>query len=240
MFLNAEQDPEIPLHKVLPFANVDGIGNRTSIFVQGCDIRCVYCHNPETQNPANMSRTVTVSQILSEIKPYFPYIRGITVSGGEPTLYYRALTVLFSEIHKLNRTCYIDSNGYFDRNKIQCLIDGTDKFLFDVKTVGRSKELLGVEKTGNIENLKYLLKLGKVEEVRTVVIDTIGDAKETIFETASLLADYPDVLYRIIKVHSRGSANAEIVEKNLPQNKEMGDLGNLAQQCGVQKVWVQL
>lgn len=87
MYLSEELQSKIPLNKVLPFANVDGIGNRTSIFVQGCDLRCIYCHNPETQDRAQAERVVTVGQLLREIEPYFPYIRGVTVSGGEPTLY---------------------------------------------------------------------------------------------------------------------------------------------------------
>jgi len=240
VFLKEDLENRIPLNRILPFANVDGLGNRTSIFVQGCDIRCVYCHNPETQDVKYKVRDVSVEDLVKEIEPYIPYVRGVTVSGGEPTLYYKELTSLFKELHKRNLTCYVDSNGYFDRERIKSLIEVSDKFLFDVKTVSKSKEVIGVEKTGNLENLKYLLELGKVEEVRHVALSNIGDSEDVIKEVSKILVNYPDVLFRIIKVHSRGSKNAKLIDDIVPSNKFMGKLGKLASDLGVERVRVHL
>ncbi len=240
MYSREELQSKLPLNKVLPFANVDGIGNRTSIFVQGCDLRCIYCHNPETQDVRFKEREVSIEELIEEIEPYMPYVRGITVSGGEPTLYYKQLTVLFQELHKKNLTCYLDSHGYFDRNQIAPLIDVTDKFLFDVKTTANSSDLIGVNKKGNLENLKYLLKLNKVEEVRHVALTSLVDSEEVIREVSQILKDYPGVLLKIIKVHTRGSKNEDLIKDKIPSNKFMSNLGKIASDIGVERIKVQL
>ena len=240
MYSREELQSKIPLNKVLPFANVDGIGNRTSIFTQGCDLRCVYCHNPETQDVKYKEREVSVEQLIKEIEPYMPYVRGVTVSGGEPTLHYKQLTTFFNELHKKNLTCYIDSHGYFDRNKIAPLINVTDKFLFDVKTTGNSMDLLGVDKKGNLDNLKYLLNLNKVEEVRHVVLTSLVDSEKVIRDVSQILKDYPEVLLKIIKVHTRGSKNESKIKDKIPSNKFMSHLGKIASDLGVEKIKIQL
>lgn len=240
MYSKDELQNKLPLHKVLPFANVDGIGNRTSIFVQGCDIRCIYCHNPETQDVKFKEREILVDDLINEISPYIPYIRGVTLSGGEPTLYCKQLTYLFKELHKQNLTCYLDSNGYFDKEKIAPLINVTDKFLFDIKTINNSKDLIGVNKTGNLDNLKYLLKLGKVEEVRHVALTSLVDSEEVVKQVSEIIKDYPEVLFKIIKVHTRGCKYEDQIKDKVPSNKFMRNLGRIASNRGVKLVKIQL
>lgn len=235
-----ELQSKIPLNKVLPFANVDGIGNRTSIFVQGCDLRCVYCHNPETQDVRFKEREVSIEELIHEIEPYFPYIRGVTVSGGEPTLYSKQLALLFEELHTRNLTCYLDSHGYFDRERIAPLIAVTDKFLFDVKTTDSSSNLLGVDKRGNLENLLYLLEKNKVEEVRHVALTSLVDSEKVVREIAEILKGYPDVLLKIIKVHTRGCRQENLIIDKIPSNRFMNNLGKIASTIGVERIKIQL
>lgn len=231
---------KIKINNLLPFANVDGLGNRTSIFVQGCNIRCIYCHNPETISKNNKdAKEREIDDLVQEIKLYAPYIRGITVSGGEPTLYYNQLVELFNKVHKLGLTCYIDSNGFFDRNEIKSLIDVTDKFLFDIKTLDKTKEICNTNKHNNLENLKYLLSLDKVEEVRTVCIKQgFSDVENVVDKVSQVLSCYDDVLYKLIKVHTRGVLDENVLKGNIPSNKEMNDLAKIASNNGVKKVQV--
>lgn len=240
MYSREELQSKIPLNKVLPFANVDGIGNRTSIFVQGCDLRCLYCHNPETQDVQYKEREVSIEALIHEIEPYFPYVRGVTVSGGEPTLYHKQLTLLFRELHARGLTCYVDSHGYFDREKIDPLIAVTDKFLFDVKTTANSRDLIGFDKTGNLENLRYLLELDKVEEVRHVVLTSLVDSERVVRQVSEIIRAYPEVLFKIIKVHTRGCRYEDIIKDKVPSNRHMGILGTIARDMGVKRIKVQL
>lgn len=87
---------ELLVQRIIPFSNVEGIGNRCSIFLQGCNIRCLYCHNPETIPMHSSSAVVyTVERLVEIVKGYMPFIRGVTVSGGEPTLQAEGIAALF-------------------------------------------------------------------------------------------------------------------------------------------------
>ena len=76
------------VNKIIPFSSVDGPGNRTAIFLQGCNINCLYCHNPETRDKYGDKNITTVTEmssdeVLEQVKKQIPFVRGITVSGGE-------------------------------------------------------------------------------------------------------------------------------------------------------------
>lgn len=80
----------VPLHRIIPFSNVEGQGNRTSIFLQGCKLNCLYCHNPETiarHNPE--AKLVSLQYLYDQVMNAVPFIRGVTISGGEPTIHHK-------------------------------------------------------------------------------------------------------------------------------------------------------
>lgn len=229
----------VPLHRIIPFSNVEGQGNRCSIFLQGCNINCLYCHNPETiPFSCKEAKKISLPQLVEEVKKSMPFIRGITVSGGEPTLHHRFLTPFFQEIKKLGLTCYLDSNGYFDFETIYPLILETDKFLFDIKGLGSHYERLCFDfsnKEGkehereikvsplmlkNLENLEKLLQLDKVEEVRLVHIKGFYDPKETVLKIAEVLKNYPHVLFKLIRVHAKGARDEQYIQKCMPSVEE--------------------
>ena len=308
----------LPVQRIIPFSNVEGSGNRTSIFLQGCNINCLYCHNPENiPLTSPLARFFSLAELMETIRGAMPFIRGITVSGGEPTIYAKELAVLFREVHQLGLTCYVDSNGFFDYEAIFPLIQETDRFLFDIKGMGEGlaalcftrshsrpeisgeeaaelgeqsndkgmgelgfprshprpempgKEAAGAgkrqsealaaeagaakfpplaarpeaadltEKAGevifarNLENLRRLLPLGKVEEVRLVYIKDFYDERETVREIAACLKDYPQVLFKLIRVHGKGARNGREVALHLPKPAEAEDLFGFAGEQGL-------
>lgn len=271
----------LPVQRIIPFSNVEGIGNRTSIFLQGCNINCLYCHNPETiALTSNTAKYMSLVQLLQEVKASMPFIRGITVSGGEPTIYAKELAIFFREVHKLGLTCYIDSNGFFDYEAILPLIEQTDKFLFDVKGTGsglkelcfsqtfitpekldfdfkkqqheKIKELLKEVVTRpeaenltiktsdnilerNMVNLQKLLQLGKVEEVRLVYIKGFYEEKQTVRKIAEALKDYPEVLFKLIRVHGKGARSPKKVSENMPSRQDATELAEYAKSLGLSK-----
>lgn len=270
----------LPVQRIIPFSNVEGIGNRTSIFLQGCNINCLYCHNPETIAVSSpTAHYMSLSALLEEVKKSIPFIRGITVSGGEPTIYAKELAIFFQEVHKLGLTCYIDSNGFFSYDAILPLIEETDKFLFDIKGAGEGlKKLCFSEQflrssmfdvtkvrledriqprltevyereeaqklsatddnaviSRNFINLKKLLQKGKVEEVRLVYIKGFYDEVECVKQIANHLKDYPDVLFKLIRVHSKGARGPKEIAQNMPTQKDARDLAELATSLGLTK-----
>ena len=232
---------QLPVNEIIPFANVDGSGNRTAIFVQGCNLNCVYCHNPETiQFPCDETEHTdyTLEELVREIKKYAPYIRGITVSGGEATIYKDFLVEFFKEVKKLGLTCYIDTNGIFIKEKLADLIKITDRFLFDIKGIDQLSKVTGKNIKFSFENLDYLLSLNKVEEIRTVCINDFTDIENTVAEVSKRIKDHENVIYKLIRVHTRGlkEEQMENIKNSVPTKKEVLKLEQLAKSLGIKNV----
>ena len=235
-----------PVNKIILFSNVDGPGNRTSVFFQGCNFNCRFCHNPETirlcthcgacvprcpagalqlsagkvlwdpaacvqcdtclktcpNSASPRVRWMSAGEILEEIRRAFPYIEGITVSGGECTLRAEVLLELFPLVHAEGKTCLLDSNGSFDFRANPGLLDVSDGIMLDVKAVNPewSRFLLGVLPEKVLENLDFLLHAGRLQEVRTVILPgRNAENEETVryvAERIGMACDYKIIRYR--------------------------------------------
>jgi len=268
----------ILVNQIIPFSNVDGDGNRLSIFVQGCNLNCVYCHNSETISLCNncgvcveicpagalnivdgivhYNKKLCVScdgciricphqstpkaqyynkrELLEMIGEYRSFLRGITVSGGEPTLYHEFIRELFIDVKKLGLSCYIDSNGFFDASVLDDLIGETDGFLLDIKAVDKQDSICGFQSSNPLNNLKSLLKLGKIAEVRTVIVSEYMDSENTVKTVAQLISEYPHVCYKLIRVHTVGlkQEQKEKIKNAVPSTDYMEKLEKLANNEG--------
>jgi len=204
-------DCKAPVRKIIGQSTVDGPGNRTSVFLQGCNIKCAYCHNPETQpkHPFETSRLMTVHEVLDEVRKGIPFIRGITVSGGECMLYPEFLLQLFRGAKELGLSCLIDSNGTISFSNFPKLLDICDGVMLDVKAwdVNVYHKLTG-DVSNNIvkDNLKYLSHQKKLEEVRIVCLeDGIVDVKGTIDGIYNTLVPYhKDFRLKLIRFRPQG------------------------------------
>jgi pyruvate-formate lyase-activating enzyme len=200
----------------------------------------------------------TVEALIELIKENMPFIRGITVSGGEATLYHKYLKELFAGVHELGLTCYVDTNGFFDFNQIKELIDLTDQFLFDIKGSGQGLKRLCfspsidqanlaqahdfVVKHQHLNNLKALLQLKKIEEVRLVFVKDYYDAKEVVNSLCDILIDYPQVPLKIIRVHAKGLDKERAIQLKgkIPTIEELDQLASYAKSVGIKNVLTQV
>ena len=219
-----------PIRKIIHHSVVDGPGNRTVVFLQGCNLRCLYCHNPETQ-PLEAEGEVcmlTAEEVWEEIKVDLPLIRGITVSGGECTLYPDFLTELFGLCKKVHLTCLLDSNGTLDFSLYSELMDLTAGVLLDVKawepeihqnvTAGSNRLVK--------KNLVFLAKQGKLAELRHVVLPGIIDSEAVLKGVAETLgAATPETSLQLIRFRSHGVKGplSQIASPSLELLKELRD-----------------
>ena len=239
-----------PVNKIIPFSNVDGPGNRTAIFFQGCPFNCLFCHNPETIHlcrscglcvekcpagalgfdergqvvwdsakcvqcdscikicPHDASpriRWMTVEDLLGEVRRAAPYIEGITTSGGECTLHNEFLIALFTEVRKLGKSCLVDSNGSFDFERDPRVLTVSEGVMLDVKAVEKawSEKLISHPREIVLKNLDYLLSVGKLYEVRTVIFPGRDrENEETVRYVAEHIRD--NCFYKIIRYRPYG------------------------------------
>lgn len=250
----------VPLHRIIPFSNVEGQGNRTSIFLQGCKLNCLYCHNPETiARYTQESKDVSLQYLYEQVMSAVPFIRGVTFSGGEPTIHHRKLVPLFVALREQGLTCYLDSSGFFEFDKIKPLIEVTDKFLFDLKGEGMGLQSLCFDRqnrTGkvptqlislqqqiktenlqrNLNNLQRLLDLDKVEEVRLVFVKDFFNAELLVRCVAELLKSHPQVLFKIIRMHNKGARDKEGLAPFIPTIEETDKLADYGRRCGIQNM----
>ena len=173
------------IHSFETFGAVDGPGIRFIIFMQGCSLRCKFCHNRDTWD-CKSGKEYTVDEIFEKIIRYKNYFiasnGGVTVSGGEPLLQYEFIIELFKKLKKANIFTAIDTSGMVDiTNKIKELIDLTDLFLVDIKSINDEicKDLVGHSNKKELEFIKYLDSIGKKIWIKISNIHTIIMAQET-------------------------------------------------------------
>ncbi|MCQ2215943.1 MAG: pyruvate formate-lyase-activating protein [Bacteroidales bacterium] len=198
------------VHSTDSFGSVDGPGIRYLIFLQGCDMRCRYCHNPDTWTHgavANNVTEMTVDEILTKAERYRSYWRqngGITVSGGEPLLQIDFLIELFEEAHKRGITTCLDTcaqpfrrEGEFFE-KFERLMAVTDTVLLDIKHIvsEEHKALTGHRNENILECAKYLSDINKPVWIRHVLVPGITDKVEHLKELRLFL----DTLTNVVKI----------------------------------------
>ncbi|MFV0247090.1 MAG: pyruvate formate-lyase-activating protein [Mycoplasmatales bacterium] len=142
------------VHSIESFGTVDGPGTRFVIFLQGCHMRCLYCHNPDTWDLKGMATEMSVEELLEQFNKVKEFITGgITVTGGEPLIQIDFLIDLFKEAKKQNiHTCVDTSAGTFKPDdqeyidKVKELMSYTDLVLLDIKHIDskQHKVLTGI------------------------------------------------------------------------------------------------
>ena len=152
------------IHSIDSFGTVDGPGLRFVIFMQHCEMRCLYCHNPDTW-AAKGGKDYTVEEIMVKLRSVKPFLKrgGITVSGGEPLLQADFIAELFEACQREGIHTCLDTNGFLKiirPEKLSKLLDATDLVMLDVKQVDPERHLL-LTKVPNAPVLQFLELLGE-------------------------------------------------------------------------------
>lgn len=191
------------IHSTESFGAADGPGVRFIVFMQGCHMRCRYCHNPDTWK-MDGGDEVTADEILKRalrFKPYWGKDGGITISGGEPLLQIDFVIELFKKAKELGINTCIDTAGnpftkeepFF--SKFEELMKYTDLLLLDLKEINptRHKDLTGFDNSNIIEMAKYLSEINKPVWIRHVLVPEHSDFDEDL----DALGDFIDTLSNV-------------------------------------------
>ncbi len=172
----------------------------------------------------------SVEELVEHIQKVRPFIRGITVSGGECTNYKDFILELFKEAKKLGLTCLLDSNGCYDYENMQDLMEISDGVMLDVKSYSNDfhKEIIGKSNEVVISNLNYLLNKNKLEEVRTVILPNEDDNNYfTVDNVSKIIKDksrYKLIKYRYFGVRKEGVdrfGKVVVTDKYIEKYKEL-------------------
>ena len=174
------------IHSRETFGTVDGPGIRYVLFLQGCPLRCKYCHNRDTWD-MHTGTISTLTEVLDEIKRYRPYFNtshgGVTVSGGEPLLQAKFVTQLFKELRKLNIHTALDTAGSIPINdEIKELLNNTDLVLLDIKHINdkKAKDLTSLSNKNNLDFANYLNEHHIPVWIRQVLIPGYTDDEQDL------------------------------------------------------------
>ena len=193
------------IHSFDSFGTVDGPGIRFIVFMQGCPLKCKFCHNRDTWD-FNKGEEYTVEEIVKRLKRVKPYIEasslggGITVSGGEPLGQAEFVCELFKECKRQGFHTCLDTAGSYEINgTIKELLEYTDLVLLDIKHIDsrKCKELTGMNNTNELNFARYLSQTNKKVWIRQVLTPGITDDVDTLKATQKFVKELGDIVEKI-------------------------------------------
>ena len=182
------------VHSFQSMGTVDGPGVRFVAFLQGCNLRCKCCHNPDTWSFSEGSE-YSPSEIVKRAVRYREYFGdkgGITLSGGEPLCQAEFAYEIFRLCHENGINTCLDTSGSILNGSVKKLLSETDRVLLDVKYTNDSdyKENAGCGLTAVRDFLAYLDEKNIPTTVRQVIIPSLNDSDGNIFELKAIKGKY--------------------------------------------------
>ena len=182
------------IHSFQSLGTVDGPGVRSVIFMQGCPLRCVCCHNPDTWDFSG-GKEMTVGELVDKVlryKSYYGDLGGVTVSGGEPLLQADFVRELFQRLKQERIGTCLDTSGIILDENVKKLLDHTDIVLLDYKYTNE-EDYIKYTKSQMAKPhafLEYLNEKRINTWLRHVVIPTLNDFDESFEKLAEIKNEF--------------------------------------------------
>ena len=178
------------VHSLQSLAALDGPGVRFAIFLQGCNLRCGCCHNPDTHAFAG-GREYAPDELIARAvryKEYFGTEGGITLSGGEPLCQAEFATELFELAHKEGINTCLDTSGSLLSDRTRALLAVCDRVLLDIKytTEEQYRAYVGCSMQAPLAFLALLREMHVPTTLRQVIIPTLNDSEESVRRLAAI------------------------------------------------------
>lgn len=203
------------IHSLESFGTVDGPGIRFVVFLQGCPLRCQYCHNPDTWETAGEGKYhMTPDELLSEVLRYKNFIAkgGVTVTGGEPLLQAEFLREFFRLCREQGIHTALDTSGFICTPKAFEVLEFVDLVLLDIKTLDAELHpvLTGVKRDHCLRFLDELESRGIPTWIRHVIVPGLTDDDARLEVLARYLSRYKVVeKVELLPYHTMGTFKYE-------------------------------
>lgn len=185
------------IHSVQTLGALDGPGIRFVVFMQGCNLHCNCCHNPDTwgKDGGKCYSALEIAERAVRYKEYFGSDGGITVSGGEPLLQADFVRELFLLCHERGINTCLDTSGSILNDAVRDMLALCDRVLLDIKYTSDSlyREQVGCSMSRPLEFLAYLDSQCIPTTVRQVIIPTLNDTAENIEKLKEIVKAHPCV-----------------------------------------------
>ena len=186
------------IHSIETMGLADGPGVRIVIFMQGCPLRCLFCHNPDTWDK-NINHLTDADTLVNTVRKYRNFIEdngGVTLSGGEP-LYQSAFTLdILKKCKKAGFHTALDTSGVgYDKKLLDEILKYTDLILLDIKAIDNLnyKKITGKGMADFEYFLDKIQKLNKNIWIRQVIVPNINDNKEYIQKLKKYLSKIKNI-----------------------------------------------
>lgn len=209
------------IHSIETFGTVDGPGIRFVVFMQGCTLKCKYCHNRDTWD-IHAGKEMSIDELVKEILKYKSYMDnsggGVTVSGGEPLVQAEFVTELFKVLKNIGIHTALDTAGSLPiSNQIKELLKYTDLVLLDIKHIDdeKAKILTGFSNKNNLEFAKYLNNINLPVWIRQVLVPGYTDDKFDLQKLKNFIDSLTNVKkVELLPYHNLGKFKWEEIEGN--------------------------
>ena len=217
------------------FSVGDGPGIRTTVFCKGCNLRCPWCHNPETISPAPVTltyskagktvtygRSMTVEEVVTEVMEDADFYRessgGVTISGGEPMLQYEAVAALAEALRGRGISVILDTAGCVAWRRFETVLPFVDTVFFDWKT--SDPAFMSERIRGSLplvkDNLTRLLQTGKDVHIRIPLIPGVNTSQEALTAIAADLREAGAKNVALLPFHRLAAGKYEAMGLDYP------------------------
>lgn len=212
------------IHSYESCGTVDGPGIRFIIFLQGCLMRCQYCHNRDTWD-LHDGKEVTVEEIISEAKSYRHFMNasggGVTCSGGESMLQPEFVRDFFRAAQAEGIHTCLDTNGYIRKHSevIDEVLDATDLVMLDLKQLDDSihQDLVGVSNKRVLDFARYLQKIDQKTWIRYVIVPGFTDDEKSARELGEFIKGMSNIeKIELLPYHKLGAHKWEALGFDYP------------------------
>lgn len=229
------------IHSFESFGTVDGPGIRYVVFMQGCHLRCLYCHNPDTWK-MNCGTPYSVDDVFKKILRSKIYMDesngGVTISGGEPLLQSSFLIELFKKLKENNIHTALDTAGSVKINEeVEELLKYTDLVILDIKHIDNNKAiaLTGSSNQNTLDFAKYCSDNNIKMWIRQVLVPGYTDDENDLIKTRKFIEKLNNVeKIEILPYHTLGKSKWDSMNLkyqlngvNVPSQEQIKEAKNI-------------